>query len=284
MSEAKLIRPSIEEIKSLLRVERLPHIWCPSCGIGIVAKAYVEALLRSGIPPEKHVLVSGIGCSSRMPGYIKIDGYHVIHGRAIPFAVGLKTVRPELEVTVFAGDGDLSTIGGNHLIHAIRRNDDINVIMINNFTYGMTGGQYGGTTPEGSRTLTSPYGHIEGTFNVPLLVASIGAPYVARWTVLHYRQIVDTIVEMFKVDGFAFLEVISPCIIYTDMNRRDAIGLMRMFKHQSEIDHTADLRNVGIEHLNEETRFIVGKFVHRPSESYQTKYRKLVERVMKGGE
>ncbi len=282
MSSEVVIRPSIDEIKSLMRVERLPHIWCPSCGIGIVAKAYVEAVLRSGKPVDKHVLVSGIGCSSRMPGYIKLDGYHVIHGRAIPFAVGMKTVKPELEVTVFAGDGDLITIGGNHFIHAIRRNDDVNVIMINNYTYGMTGGQYGGTTPPGSRTLTSPYGHIEGSFNMPLFVASLGAPFVARWTALHYRQIVDTILEMFKVDGFAFLEVVTPCIIYTDMNRMDAVSFMKMFRDRVVIDHNADLRDVALS-VDPDSKIVVGKFVSRESESFQTKYRRLMEKVMGDG-
>ncbi len=278
MSREILITPSIDEIKSLMRVERLPHIWCPSCGIGIVAKAYVEAVLRSSIPLDKHVIVSGIGCSSRMPGYIKLDGYHVIHGRAIPFSVGLKSVNPELEVTIFAGDGDLITIGGNHFIHSIRRNDDINVIMINNYIYGMTGGQYGGTTPPGSRTLTSPYGHLEHNFNMPLLAATLGAPYVARWTVLHYRQIVDTLLEMFNVDGFAFLEVISPCIVYTDMNRMESIEFMRDLRRRVVIDNDADLSDLSIS-MDPDTRIVVGKFVNRESESFQTRYYRLIKKL-----
>ncbi|MEM4189959.1 MAG: thiamine pyrophosphate-dependent enzyme, partial [Candidatus Caldarchaeum sp.] len=145
----------------LLRAERLPHIWCPGCGIGIVMAAYAEAVEASGIPSEKHVCISGIGCTGRVAGYMNLDSYHTTHGRAIAFATGLSLVRPDLEVTVISGDGDICTIGGNHLIHAARRNVDINVIMVNNFNYGMTGGQHGGTTPLGAKTYTTPYGNIE---------------------------------------------------------------------------------------------------------------------------
>ena len=281
MSDVRSLRSLNEEIQALLRLERWPHIWCPGCGIGVAMKAYIEAVLRSDIPADKHVLVSGIGCSSRMPGYVKVDGYHLTHGRSIPFAVGMKTVRPELEITVFAGDGDLVTIGGNHFIHAIRRNDDINVIMINNFTYGMTGGQYGGTTPSGSRTLTSPYGHIERAFNVPYMVASLGANYVARWTALHYRQLVKTILEMFRVDGFAFLEVLAPCILYTDMNAMDTVKMMKAFRDRCKIDHNAELSEIGLS-FDDESPIILGNFLHREEPSFQTKYRELIKKL--GGE
>lgn len=283
MSRVELVkRTRTDAIRSLLRLERFPHIWCPGCGIGVVLKAYVEAILESGIPPEKHVIVSGIGCSGRAAGYVRIDGYHVTHGRPIPFAVGLKTARPDLEVTVFSGDGDLLTIGGNHFIHAIRRNDDINVILINNFTYGMTGGQYSATTPEGSRTLTSPYGFIEGTFNIPYMAAALGANFVARWTPLHDRELKRAILEMFKVDGFALIEVVSPCLIYGEMNNIPPLEMMKRFRERCVIDHDADLSKIELS-ADPEKPIVLGNFVRRTKPSYQTKYLKLIEKVRGGG-
>jgi len=268
----------IQEVKKLLREERLPHIWCPGCGIGIVLKCYVEAVLKSGIPVDKHVIVSGIGCSGRAAGYVRIDGYHVTHGRPIPFAVGLKTVRPELEVTVFSGDGDLTAIGGNHFIHAIRRNDDINVILVNNFNYGMTGGQYSSTTPLGARTLTSPYGFIEGSFNIPYMAAVLGANFVARWTPLHDRELTKAILEMFKVDGFAIVEVITPCILYAEMNGFTTLDWMKDFRDRCIIDHDADLSKANLT-MDPNKPIILGNFVRRDKPSYQTRYRELLRKV-----
>ncbi len=154
-------------LDSYIRADRFPHIWCPGCGLGIILTAFVRAMLASGIPPEKHVCVSGIGCTGRIAGYLNLDSFHTTHGRAIPFATGLHLVRPDLEVTVISGDGDLFAIGGNHFIHAARRNLDINVICVNNFKYGMTGGQLGPTTPPGAFSTTSPYGNYEPPFNLP---------------------------------------------------------------------------------------------------------------------
>jgi 2-oxoglutarate ferredoxin oxidoreductase subunit beta len=134
-------------LDKIIRSDRMPHIWCPGCGIGIAMRCYGQAVLESQITEDKHVVTSGIGCSGRVAGYMYLDSYHTTHGRAIPFAMGLKLANPELMVTVFSGDGDLVSIGGNHLIHAARRNVDIKVICINNFNYGMTGGQSGPTTP-----------------------------------------------------------------------------------------------------------------------------------------
>ena len=150
-SEFEMMKPTNPK-DEMLRADRLPHIWCPGCGLGIVLGCLVEAIRGSSIPRDKHVIVSGIGCTSRIPGYLNLDTYHTTHGRAIPFATGIKIANPELEVTVIAGDGDLFNIGGNHLIHAIRRNVDLNVFCVNNFNYGMTGGQFGATTPTGAKT------------------------------------------------------------------------------------------------------------------------------------
>ncbi len=281
--EAEKIPPTrTEKIRSLLRTERLPHIWCPACGIGIVLKVFAEAVLESGIDPDKHVVVSGIGCAGRITGYLRLDGYHVLHGRPIPFAVGLKTSRPELEVTVISGDGDLLTIGGNHFIHAARRNDDINVILINNFNYGMTGGQYGATTPPGSRTLTSPYGHIEGAFNVPYISAALGAAYVARWSVLHERELKKSILEMFTVDGFAVIEVVSPCILYGELNNIPPLEMMKKFREKCIIDHNAELSEIDLDPSFKKP-IVLGNFLKRDKPSYQTQYIKLIEKVRGGG-
>mgnify|MGYP001770655498 CR=1 FL=1 len=271
-----------ESIKSLLRLERFPHIWCPGCGIGTVVKCYLQAILESGIPVEKHVVVSGIGCTSRAPGYMRLDGFHVIHGRAIPFAVGLKTVRQDLEVTVIAGDGDILAIGGNHFLHAARRNDDINVIIVNNFIYGMTGGQYGPTTPLGAITTTSPYGFIEGAFNIPYLAAVLGANFVARWTPLHTSELTAAIKEMFKVDGFAVIEVVAPCLIYGEMNNMPPLEMMKIFRDRTVIDHNADLSKIDIDLRDPKKPIVLGNFVRRNRPSYQTLARELIKKARGG--
>ncbi|MCJ2532280.1 MAG: thiamine pyrophosphate-dependent enzyme, partial [Candidatus Thermoplasmatota archaeon] len=159
------------------------------------------------------VVVSGIGCTGRIAGYVNIDSYHTTHGRPIAFATGMKLANPELQVTVFSGDGDLLTIGGNHWIHAARRNINMNVFCVNNFNYGMTGGQFGATTPRGAWTTTSQYGNFEHPFNLPLMTASLGAPFVSRWTTLHVQQLRQAMERAMEVDGFSFIEIISPCPI-----------------------------------------------------------------------
>jgi len=254
----------------LLRSDRLPHIWCPGCGIGIVLGAYVSALQSSSYPIEKQICISGIGCTGRISGYLTLDTYHTTHGRAIPFATGLATVRPDLEVTVIGGDGDLSTIGGNHLIHAARRNVDINVIMVNNFNFGMTGGQHGSTTPQGAKTRTSPYGNAEMPFNVPLLVAAAGAQFVARWTTMHVKQLQEAISRMMEIKGFAFLEVLSPCTpTFGKYNGYpDALDMMKHFRDKAVIDNNADLSKIAVS-ARPEDPIVVGNFVNRKRPSYQ---------------
>ena len=273
MAEKQLLREVISESNPrdvILRKERLPHIWCPGCGLGIVLKCYVEAILESDIPPEKHVIVSGIGCTGRIAGYVNIDSYHVTHGRPIAFATGLKIARPDLEVTVISGDGDLVTIGGNHFIHAIRRNMDINVFLVNNFNYGMTGTQMGATTPQGARTSTSPYGNPEYPFNLPLLAASLGASFVARWTTLHVRYLAEAMKRAMQVNGFAFIEILSPCPVgYGAYNKmRDAIIEMRHYLENSIVDHNADLTKATIT-MRPGDPIIVGNFVDIEKPSYQ---------------
>jgi 2-oxoglutarate ferredoxin oxidoreductase subunit beta len=288
ISEVKRGGPEIKVDRHIndevIRAERLPNIWCPGCGIGIVVGAYVRAIQKSTIPREKQICISGIGCTGRVSGYLGLDSYHTTHGRAIAFATGMAVARPELEITVIAGDGDLGVIGGNHLIHAARRNVDINVIMVNNFNYGMTGGQHGGTTPLGAKTHTSPYGNVEAPFNIPYLVAAAGASFVARWTALHVRQVTAAIRRMMELKGFAFMEVLSPCPpTFGEFNGfPDALDMMKYFRDKSVVDHNADLSTIGVT-AHPEDQVVVGNFVDRRRLSYQELLSELRARVATNG-
>jgi len=247
-------------LDAYLRVERLPHIWCPGCGIGLVLNCFLRGLLKSGLALDKVAVVSGIGCTGRAAGYIKLDSFHTTHGRAIPFATGLKLANPELKVVVFSGDGDLASIGGNHLIHAARRNIDITVLLVNNFNYGMTGGQFGPTTPITARTTTSPMGNMEEPFNIPYLAAASGAVYVARWTTAQVRRLEKTIIEALQKKGFSLVEVISPCPTYYGRMNKQLNGLeqMKYYRDSSVIKHGINPVHAGIEFNGQ---IVVGKFV-----------------------
>lgn len=249
-------------VECLVRSDRMPHIWCPGCGIGTTVNCFARALERCGYPLDQVAVVSGIGCTGRVAGYVRVDSFHTTHGRAIPFATGLKLANPKLKVVVYSGDGDLAAIGGNHLIHAARRNIDITVFCVNNFTYAMTGGQVGPTTPEGAIASTSPYGNSEPPFNLPFLADSCGAVYVARWTAFHVRQLAKSMAEAMEKKGFSFVEIITPCpTLYERRNRLgDGLDMMRFFKENSVIDHKADTRTVGI---GFQGQIVCGNFVNR---------------------
>jgi 2-oxoglutarate ferredoxin oxidoreductase subunit beta len=247
-------------LDSYLRVDRIPHIWCAGCGIGPATACFIRAIERAGLDPDKIAVVSGIGCTGRVAGYVKLDSFHTTHGRALPFATGLKLGNPDLNLVVFSGDGDLIAIGGNHLIHSARRNIDMTVICVNNFNYGMTGGQMGPTTPLDARSTTSPYGNFEYPFNVPYLVAASGATYVARWTVLHLRQLERSIAEALTKPGFSFIEVISPCpTVYGRMNKlAQGLDEMHSYQQRSVIRNGADPKDANIAL---DGPIMVGKFV-----------------------
>ncbi len=247
---------------TLLRMDRIPHIWCSGCGIGTAVTAFVSAINKTGIDQDKLAVVSGIGCTGRVAGYVKLDSFHTTHGRAIPFATGLKLANPEMKVVVFSGDGDIAAIGGNHLIHAARRNTDITVICVNNFIYGMTGGQVASTTPETARCSTTPYGNFEPPFNLPHLLETCGAVYVARWTALHVRRLTNSIAEAFNKRGFSFIEVIAPCAtLYARLNRLGSgLDIMKYYHDNSVIKNGADTRELEIEF---QKTIIVGKFIDR---------------------
>ena len=193
-----------------LRKEALPFLWCPGCGNGTILGATLRAIDQTALI-DQVALVGGIGCSGWIPTYINADVMHVLHGRALPCATGLKMSDPRRKVIVFTGDGDCLGIGGNHFIHAARRNLDVTVIMVNNQIYGMTGGQVAPTTPSDAKTTTSPSGNPEFPFNACELAKSSGATYVARWTAAHPRQLTKAIREAVSHQGFAFVEVLTQC-------------------------------------------------------------------------
>lgn len=267
MSATEQVSPElVNPVEPFLRMDRMPHIWCPGCGIGTTVNCFTRALIDSKVDLDNLVVVSGIGCTGRVAGYLNVDSFHTTHGRAIPFATGLKMANPKLNVVVYSGDGDLTAIGGNHLIHAARRNVDIKVICVNNLIYGMTGGQTAPTTPEHVITSTNPYGTYDPNFNLPQLMDAAGACYVARWTVYHVRQLAHAMSEAFARDGFSFIEVISPCpTLYQRRNRLgDGLAALKYYKQASSIRNGAPTNEAAITKQGE---IVVGKFIdrHRPN-------------------
>jgi 2-oxoglutarate/2-oxoacid ferredoxin oxidoreductase subunit beta len=258
-------------VNQYLRMDRIPHIWCPGCGLGTTVNCFVRALEGCDIPLDQMSIVSGIGCTGRVAGYLKMDSFHTTHGRPIPFATGLKLANPKLKVVVYSGDGDLFAIGGNHFIHAARRNMDLTIICVNNFTYGMTGGQVTPTTPVDAIASTAPYGNIEDPFNLPYLADSAGAVYVARWTTFHVRQTIKAMKEAIQKKGFSFVEIISPCpTLYGRRNRLgDGLEMMQYYKENSVIQNEADTRAVA---LGYKDKIICGKFIDRERSSYLETY------------
>ena len=197
-----------------MREDRLPHIFCPGCGNGTIMSAFLQGMKKAEMDFDNIAMVSGIGCSSRIPVYMNCDSLHTTHGRALSFATGLKTANKDLDVVVFTGDGDCASIGGNHLIHAARRNINLTVICINNNIYGMTGGQISPTSPKGSFGTTAPYGNMDAPFNLAELVAAAGASYSARWTTIQIENLVSSIKDGLKNPGFSFIEVATQCPTY----------------------------------------------------------------------
>ena len=271
----QVIHPAgnIHPMDHLLRADRLPHILCPGCGIGTVIHGYAHAIAASGIDEDRHACVSGIGCSGRAAGYVNVDSYHTTHGRALPFALGIAVHKPDMTVTVISGDGDLTAIGGNHLIHAARRNVNLNVICINNFNYGMTGGQVGPTTPVGARGTTAPQGAVEQPFNLPFLTKACGAVFVARWTILHVRELQDALLRAMQKHGFCFIEVLAPCP--TSFGRANKIGdglhEVEIYRQRCRVENGAsDLADIDIDLLDESKPIVVGNFVDIERKPFMT--------------
>ncbi|HLC18706.1 MAG TPA: 2-oxoacid:ferredoxin oxidoreductase subunit beta [Thermodesulfobacteriota bacterium] len=210
-----------------LRPGKLPHIWCPGCGHGIVLKSLLRALDKAAYDKNDICMVSGIGCSSRTPGYVDFNTLHTIHGRAFSFATGVKFAKPKMKVIVVTGDGDALAIGGNHFIHTCRRNIDMTILVYSNSIYGMTGGQYSPTTPEGSIATTSRYGNIEPPFDVCEMAKAAGATFVARGTAYHTLELEKILFEALEHKGTSVVDIIDSCPIY--------YGRMNKFKSASQM-------------------------------------------------
>ncbi len=215
--------------------KKFPHVWCPGCSNGIVLGSIIRAIEDLKLDRDNIVMVSGIGCSSRMPVYVDFNTLHTLHGRAIAFATGVKMFKPHMKVIVVTGDGDCTAIGGNHFIHAARRNIDLTVVLVNNNIYGMTGGQYSPTTPTGDFATTSPYGNIDPVFNICDLAIGAGASFVSRTTAYHAIESQNFIKQAISHPGFSLVEVVSTCpVIYGRLNKKGgAPEMMKNFKENS---------------------------------------------------
>lgn len=242
-----------------LRANALPHIWCAGCGNGLILGAIIRAFEKSQVDKNKVVLVTGIGCWGLAGNYLDTDWIHTTHGRALPVATGVKLVKPELTVLVLTGDGDLAAIGGNHFIHAARRNIGVITICSNNMIYGRTGGQVAPTTPVGKIASTTPYGTVERPFDLSLLAQAAGATYVARWSVLQPVSLVNSIVKAINHKGFSFIEVLSPCPAQ--------FGAKNGFKTPGELYRWFKQRCIPKDKARETEdingKFLVGEFVYR---------------------
>ena len=257
-----------------MRVDHLPQIWCPGCGNGILMRDVAAAIDDLKLEREKVVIVSGIGCSSRAAGYLDFNTIHTTHGRAIPFATGIKLARPELEVIVITGDGDCTAIGGNHLIHAARRNIELTVIVFNNNIYGMTGGQYSPTTPTGEYGTTAPYGNIDRQFDIPLLASAAGASYTARGSAYHTQQTIKVIRDGIANPGFSLIDCLSPCPTYYGRKNKKG-SAVDMMKYQR--DH--GVTQTQWDKLSEEEKkdkFIIGQLTKNDYPGYTAIYRQII--------
>ena len=256
MSDLHKVVPASEIRKHLSKTSK--RIWCPGCGTSIALGGMIRAMVESEIPEEEFAVISGIGCTGRAHAYVNYDSLQTPHGRTLPVATGIKLVRPKMHLIVFSGDGDLVGIGGNHFIHAARRNIGITVVLVNNFIYGMTGGQVAPTTPNADTASTAPYGNLEIPFDTCALALAAGATYVARTTAYHVRQMVSFIGKGIKNEGFSVIEVLSNCTTqYGRMNRKGSSAQMLKWfqKNSVSLKKAADLSP---EKLS--GKFITGEF------------------------
>lgn len=261
-----------------IRKGALPHPHCPGCGNGIIAQCMLRSIDELGLNMDKMVFVSGIGCSGWIPSPLfNADVLHTTHGRPLAFATGIKLSNPDLRVVVFTGDGDGAGIGGNHLIHASRRNIEILTILVNNHIYGMTGGQVAPTTPLGIKTATTPYGNIENPFDLCKLVETAGASYVARWTTFHVEQLVSSMKKGLLKEGFSFIEIVSQCPVRFGrfINLRNPVEFLMKLKELSV--PLSKARSMSKAELRE--RIIVGEFVDKKTIGLTKAYRKMLSEV-----
>jgi len=268
------------EINKYLRLDKLPHIWCPGCGDGIVTAAFLRAVKELDLDRNNTVVVSGIGCSSRASTYLDFNTLHSTHGRALTFATGIKLSKPKLKVFVIMGDGDCGAIGGNHLLHAARRNIDLTAIVFNNSIYGMTGGQYSPSTPIEAKATTAPYGNIERAFDLTEIAKTAGATYVGRATTYHSHLITKLIVEGAKNKGFSFIEAVTSCpTYYGRYNKAGSPADMVRWQKDNFIvkkkDNSQKLK---------EGQFLVGELYKSSAPEYCEQYDKIILSAKQRGE
>lgn len=271
-----------EDVKKLLRTKFMPHIWCPGCGHGIIMHAILRSLAALKVPQDQICISSGIGCSSRMPGYIDACTLHTAHGRSLAFATGVRLANPDITIVNVMGDGDGTAIGGNHFIHACRRNIGITAVVMNNNIYGMTGGQASPTTPEGAFATTAPYGAIDPTFDICKLAEGAGATFVARVTVAQpalCEQILKKAIQHQK-KGFAVVEIVSYC--HTQFGRKNKrsrpMDNFNYLKDNSVMKAQAD--KMTVEEL--EGKIIIGEFVNiEDALEYTKRYDEVIARAQK---
>ena len=225
--------------KYLRHNKKFPHVWCPGCTDGIVLGTIIRAIAELNLHKDDVTMMSGIGCSSRMPVYVDFNTGHTLHGRPIAFATGVKLFKPEQTVLVITGDGDATAIGGNHFIHACRRNMDLTILVLNNTVYGMTGGQHSPTSPTTSITTTTPYGNIDPTFDICKLAIGSGATFVARATAFHTQETQKIIKEAISHKGVSVVEIISTChVIFGKMNKKGGPADMLRWQKDNSISLT----------------------------------------------
>jgi 2-oxoglutarate ferredoxin oxidoreductase subunit beta len=263
--------------KYLRHDKKFPHVWCPGCGIGIMLGALIRAIDRIGFEKDEVVLISGIGCSGRLPVYVDFNTLHTTHGRALTFATGVKLAKPSLKVIVIMGDGDAVAIGGNHFIHAARRNIDVTSIILNNSIYGMTGGQSSPTTPYGMKSSTTVYSNIEQDFKISELAITAGAVFVGRGTVYQARLLDNLIEKAILKPGFSVVEVVAHC--HTQYGKQNRLGTaVEMMEWQR--DHAVTVEKATTlkpEQLQD--KIIIGVLVDKELPVYQNEYEKIRERA-----
>ncbi len=269
------------DYEKYIRTNKMPHIWCAGCGHGIIMKGLIRAMDKAQMDLKNTVIVSGIGCASRLPGYIDCCTLHTTHGRALPFATGVKMANMDLNVIVVSGDGDSTAIGGNHFIHSCRRNINITMVVFNNFNYGMTGGQYSPTTPTNTFASTTPHGNIDLPFDITNLARGAGASYVARTTVYHVSQMDKFIYQGFQNKGFSVIEIVENC--YTNYGRRNK----KIYKDNNQMIELIRKAAVNVKAAQKmsaeelEGRFTIGVLHHQERQEYTQAYRDLAARLTK---
>lgn len=260
-----------------LKRDSLPLMWCPGCGNGVVLRSLVQAFAELDFKANETVVVTGIGCWGKADDYLLTNALHTTHGRALAFATGIKAYNPKLHVVVLMGDGDAVTIGGNHFIHAARRNIDLTAIVVNNYNYGMTGGQCSGTTPPGKNTTTTVYGNPERDLDICALAEVAGANYVARATVYHVWELNEYVKEALSKKGFSVVEVISPCPTHYGRynNLKGAVDMLRWLRERwvprEEYEKIPEGEKDGY--------FVIGKFADRDAPDFNSRYQEVVAKA-----